>query len=84
MNTFFTEHLWTTASVKNLNISRTERAFNMKWKTFFIILTELSMIQIKAAFLDGGSLTLILIYLEIFLAQKIWAMYKAFHLQLQM
>lgn len=38
------------------------------------------MIQIKAAFLDGGSLTLILIYLEIFLAQKIWAMYKAFHL----
>ena len=42
------------------------------------------MIQIKAAFLDGGSLTLILIYLEIFLAQKIWAMYKAFHLQLQM
>ena len=43
---------------KNVNISRTKRAFNMKQKTFFIIFKELSLEEIKTTFLEGESATL--------------------------
>ena len=42
---------------KNLNIIRTEKAFEVKEKTFFIIMKGLSLKQIKNFF---GSLTLTL------------------------
>ena len=42
---------------KNLNIIRTEKAFEVKEKTFFIIIKGLSLKQIKNFF---GSLTLTL------------------------
>ena len=43
---------------KNLNILRTERAFEIKQKPFFIIFERLSLEQLKKLFLEGERSTL--------------------------
>ena len=43
---------------KHLNILRTKRAFNVKYKAFFIIFKKLSLKQIKKLFRIGESPTL--------------------------
>ena len=47
--------IWTKSQDKNLNILRTQRAFNMKLKASFINCKGLSLKQIKQILLEGES-----------------------------
>ena len=47
--------IWTKSQDKNLNVLRTQRAFNMKLKASFINCKGLSLKQIKQVLLEGES-----------------------------
>ena len=73
---FFT---WPKSQEKELNILRTKRAFEMKWKAFSIIFKGLSMKEITQFWGEGESLTYLFLYLSFPICNGCISSYTYFH-----